>query len=142
MATLPNAAAPTGSETAGARISKLQASYRSRGRAVWLGGSAAAVMAVALAIWMIPWVPVGMTQDDYSFAVWVGLVLAMGTAVMSLLAYFARGPATGEGETAEVWRGLMGGAAPLASGGNADTAPEFGPRPLKHVHKPASDGRR
>jgi len=97
-------------ETALSRLSRLQASYRSRVRAVWLAIGATAVMTVLLALWMIPWVPVGMARDDYSFEVWVALVLAMGSAVMALLAFLAREPASGEREAVDIWHRLMGGA--------------------------------
>lgn len=65
-------------------------------------------MAVVFALWVIPWVPIGMTQDDFSPAVRVALVLSAGSALMGLLAFLTREPASTEGEVAEVWHGLLG----------------------------------
>lgn len=65
-------------------------------------------MTVVLVVWMIPWVPAGMTADDYSPAVRVALALATGSTALSLLALFARQPIDGEGEVAQVWHSLLG----------------------------------
>lgn len=97
-----------GRDTVGARLSKVQATYRSKTRASYLAAGAAAAMAIVLALWVIPWVPIGMTLDDYSSVVWVALVLGTGSALMGLLAFFTREPASTERDVAEVWRGLLG----------------------------------
>lgn len=75
---------------------------------MWLAVGSTAVMTVVLAVWMIPWVPVGMTPEDYNPAVRVALALAIGSTVLSLLALFARQPIDGEGEIAQVWHSLLG----------------------------------
>lgn len=108
MPTFPKFPSREGRETAGMRLSKVQATYRSKVRAGWLAAGAAAVMAVALALWVIPWVPIGMTQDDFSPAVRVALALATGSALMGFLAFLTREPASTEGDVAEVWRSLLG----------------------------------
>jgi GGDEF domain-containing protein len=95
-------------ETALVRFNSAQAYQRSKIRAGTIAAGAAAVMAVVLTLWMIPYVPIGMRQDDYSSAVWVALVLAMGIAVMGLLAVLTREPASGERDVAELWQNLMG----------------------------------
>ena len=108
MPTFPKVLSPGRRETTGARLSNIQAIYRSKGRAAWLAAGATAVMAVALALWVIPWVPIGMTQDDLSPKVSVALMLASGSALTGLLAFFTREPASTEGQVAEVWRGILG----------------------------------
>jgi GGDEF domain-containing protein len=108
MRTFPKAGRSEGCGTALVRFSSAQASRRSKTRAGSIAAGAAAVMAVVLALWMIPWVPIGMRQDDYSPAVWVALVLAMGTAIMGLLGVLTREPASGESDVAELWQNLMG----------------------------------
>lgn len=95
-------------ETTGTRLFKIQASYRSKSRAAWLGAGAAAVLAVVFALWVIPWVPIGMKQDDLTPKVWVALMLAAGSALTGLLAFFTREPASTEGDVAQVFRGLLG----------------------------------
>lgn len=108
MPTFSNPASPEGRESTGARLSRLQATYRSRFRAGLLAAAAAAVLAMLLALWMVPWVPIGMTLDDYEPAVWMGFVLATGCALMGLLAFFTREPASTESDISDLWRWLMG----------------------------------
>lgn len=103
-----NPAPPKQRETAGSRLFKQQAYYRSKTRAVWLAAGAALVMTLILPFWITPSVPIGMTRDDYTFSVWVALVLAMGSTVMALLAFLAREPVAGEEGLSEAWHSLMG----------------------------------
>ncbi len=108
MTTSRNSAPRKRRETAGSHLFRQQAYYRSKTRAVWLAAGAAAIMAVILPFWITPSIPIGMTEDDYSFSVWVALVLTMGSTVMALLAFLAREPIAGEEGLAEAWHSLMG----------------------------------
>jgi hypothetical protein len=40
-------------------------------------------MMVILTVWVVPWVTIGMTLDDYSFPVRVALVLTVASALLA-----------------------------------------------------------
>jgi hypothetical protein len=90
-----------------ARVAGVRAYHQGKALA-GLFAMGAAALAVVLAIWAMPWVPVGMTWDDYSAHVLVALVLAMGSILMALIAAFTRGPASGHVQLAEIWHSLLG----------------------------------
>ena len=108
MSTSPRVWHPTRREPARARFSRVQASHWGKALVGLLAMGAATVLTVALAIWVIPWVPIGMTQDDYSPAVLVAVVLAMISTLMSFIAALARGSASGSLELAELLQSLLG----------------------------------
>jgi hypothetical protein len=90
------------------RFSTLLALQRGRMRAAWAAAGAAAVLAVLLVLWIIPWPYFGMTADDYSPAVAVAILLALGIAVMTVVAAFLRDLAVGDTDVAEFFRLLFG----------------------------------
>ena len=107
MATSPKVKSVGRHGTGPARAAGVQASHQGRALASLFAAGAAA-LTVLLAIWAMPWVPVGMTRDDYSAHVVVALVLAMGIALMGLIAAFAYRLPGGQVELAEILHSLLG----------------------------------
>ena len=94
-------------ETGRARVAGIRARLPGRTLTRLLVAGAAA-LTVALAVWAMPWVPVGMTRDDYSPRVVIALVLAMGSALTWLAAVFTGGLAGGDRQLAEILNSLLG----------------------------------
>jgi GGDEF domain-containing protein len=65
-------------------------------------------LTVALAIWAMPWVSVGMTRHDYSPRVVAALLLAMGSTLMWLAAAFTWGLAGADRQLVEILHSLLG----------------------------------
>lgn len=110
MSTSPGRAPSAGPEMARARFSALLASQRTKIRGAWLAAAATVALTAVLALWIIPPVPIGMTQNDYSLAVGIAFLLALASALMGFVAVFARESATGETDLAGIWRSLFAGA--------------------------------
>jgi GGDEF domain-containing protein len=102
------AAPPERNDTARARFVRAQTFYPGKNWVSLLAAGVAVVLTVVLAIWLTPWVPIGMREDDYSSSVRVALVLTLSSALMSLIAAFTRGDAGRETEPAELWHSLLG----------------------------------
>ena len=107
MVASPNLGPTEQRETGPARVVGVRA-YRQSKALASLFTMGAAALAVVLAIWAMPWVPVGMTRDDYSAHLLVALALAMGSILMALIAAFTRGLASGHVQLAEIWHTLLG----------------------------------
>jgi GGDEF domain-containing protein len=108
MLTSQTSARAEGPEALQARFSTLLALQRGRMRAAWAAAGAAAALAVLFVLWIIPWPSFGMTADDYSPAVAVALLLALGIAVMTVVAALLRDLAVGGTDVADIFRMLLG----------------------------------
>ena len=107
MVTSPKVRSTERHETGPARVAGVRACRQGRALA-GLFATGAAALTVVLAIWAMPWVPIGMTRDDYSAHVVVALVLAMGSTLMALIAAFVGRPAGGQVELVEILHSLLG----------------------------------
>jgi len=94
-------------ETGRTRVAGLRARLLGRPLTGLLAAGAAG-LTVALAIWAMPWVPVGMTRDDYSPRVVAALLLAMGSTLMWLAAAFTWGLAGADRQLVEILHSLLG----------------------------------
>lgn len=122
--------------TSGTRLSRVQMAYRSKTRTAWLAAGAATALIAVLALWIVPWVPIGMTQHDSNPAETVAFVLVAGSALIGLLASLTRELATTGKDVAEVWHGLLGGNKRLRN------RAQFRYRLAKECMRARRDGRR
>jgi hypothetical protein len=81
-----------------------------------LAPGTAVVLAIVLALWIVPWVPFGVTQEHLRLAETVAFVLVGGGALLGLLASITRDLAGVDKDVAEFWRGLLGGVERLRNG--------------------------
>src|SRR3972149_1620372 len=82
-------------------------SERAKAGAALLATAIAIVLMAVLAIWAMPWLPIGMTWDDYTPAVLVSAVLAIGGALMGLVGASLGGVAGREGGLLETLQSIL-----------------------------------
>lgn len=95
-------------KTTGERYARAQETLRSRWRAGVLGASGTATCATLLAVWLTPWIPVGLGHGDLTYNVWVAIVLAAGTALFGSVTVLTRQRLSGEGDVVALLRNMIG----------------------------------
>jgi GGDEF domain-containing protein len=82
-------------------------SERVKAGAALLATGIAIVLTAVLAIWAMPWLPIGMSWDDYTSAVRVSVVLAIGGALMGLVGAYLGGVTGREGGLIETLQSIL-----------------------------------
>lgn len=90
------------------RMLDLRTKLRGRWRAGVISSAAALACATLLALWLTPWVPVGVHAEELSSSVWVAIVLAAGTALFGSLTVLSRNRLSGERDVVELLRAIIG----------------------------------
>lgn len=108
--------APGEREKSGPSVSRARAANPGKIRVAWPAPGAAAVLAVVLALWAVPWVSFGVTQEHLRPLETAAFVLVGGGALLALLASVGRDLAGADKDVAEFWRGLLGGVERLRNG--------------------------
>jgi diguanylate cyclase (GGDEF)-like protein len=108
MSEVSKVARPKRRVTALALLQDVFVSERSKAGAALLATGTTVVLTLVLAIWAMPWVPIGMTWDDYTPAVRVSAVLAVGSALTGVIGAYLRGVAGRKRGLVEIWQGLFG----------------------------------
>jgi len=82
-------------------------SERVKAGAALLATGIAIVLTAALAIWAMPWLPIGMTWDDYTPAVRVSALLAAGGTLAGLAGAYLGGVTGREGGLLETLQSIL-----------------------------------
>jgi len=88
-------------------------SARIKSGAALLATGIAIVLTLVLAVWAMPWLPIGMTWDDYTPAVRVSALLAAASALTGLVGAYLGGVTGREGGLVETLQNLLGNRARL-----------------------------